>query len=140
MKNKINNLSDVFREAKKHLWDGKYWSEVNTKEIYICHAINRVSCGLLGIQAKEIIMSKFPTRLGKAFPHYVESYLSEVLGVPEVDLSYVKVQQYRKDWLTSLEEEFKPKLKPKKGYSIHHIDGDIGNNDLSNLTYVRSAK
>lgn len=138
MKNKINNLSDVFREAKKHLWDG--FNDDGTS--YICYAIDRVGCGRLGLQAKDVILSRFPKRVSKwcthaASPHDVASYLIEVLGVPEEGLSDIKVQQYRKDWLTALEEEFKPKLKPKKGYSIHHIDGDIGNNDLINLTYVK---
>lgn len=136
MKNKINNLSDVFREAKKHLWDG-----VNAGgTIYICFAIEELGESpyefMLCKQAKKIIQHRL--RIGAAYTVY--DYLYNVFGVPREKLTDQKVQQYRKDWLTSLEEEFKPKLKPKKGYSIHHIDGNLGNNAASNLTYARSVK
>lgn len=139
MKNKINNLSDVFREAKKHLWDGGGLYCINGVE-FICHAIEELGESpyefMLCKQAKKIIQHRLgKDRIGAEYT--VCDYLYNVLGIPREKLTDQKVQQYRKDWLTSLEEEFKPKLKPKKGYRIHHIDYDVGNNDLSNLTYVK---
>lgn len=143
MTSKINNVSDVFREAKTRLWDGKgdvFWS---TDHAYICHAIEAVTTSAprrLELRAKRIIQS----RLGSDEDalRTVDGYLVEVVGVPESYLYANKhlVQQFRKDWLTALEKEFEPKLKPKKGFSAHQYDEDIGNNDLSNLTYVRSVK
>lgn len=143
MTSKINNVSDVFREAKTRLWDGKgdvFWS---TDHAYICHAIEAVTTSAprrLELRAKRIIQSRLMS--AEDAHRTVLGYLVEVVGVPENYLYANKhlVQQYRRDWLTALEDEFKPKLKPKKGYSIHHIDGDVGNNDLINLIYVKTSE
>lgn len=138
---KINNVSDVFREAKKHLWDGKRY--YGSGHEFICHAIHAVWESphefLLAKRAIEIIQH----RLGKGVfdeNYTVTAYLHHVLGLPYEELTNEKVQKYRKDWLTALEKEFAPKLKPKKGYNIHHVDGDKNNNDLSNLTYTPEVK
>ena len=132
MKNKINNLSDVFREAKKHLWDGVNGGGTS----YICFAIIDIYPSSHHYQSQAV--SIVQKRLGGY--ETIKDYLIGKLGVKRDELTNQRVQQYRKDWLTALEEEFKPKLKPKKGYRIHHIDGNLGNNTANNLTYVRSVK
>lgn len=137
---KINNVSDVFREAKKYLWDGE-GSYCSAGDEFICHAIDYTdvweslySC-VLTEQAKEIVQQRLgENRYGA---RTVTDYLQDVLKLDYEELTPVKVQKYRKDWLTALEKEFAPKLKPKKGFAIHHIDGDKNNNELSNLTYVK---
>jgi hypothetical protein len=55
---------------------------------------------------RSIIMSRFPKRPDKAFPHSVETYLREVVKVPHSQLTYKNVQQFRHRWLDSLIEEF----------------------------------
>ena len=141
MQTKINNLSDVFREAKEHLWDGEGdWVRGNE---FICHAIHDVSkfstINIVVInRAKEIIQNRLGESKGAV--RTVRDYLCDVFGLHDKELTFREVQQYRRDWLTSLEEEFKPKLKPKKGYSVHHIDGNLRNNTANNLNYVRSVK
>lgn len=138
---KINNVSDVFREAKKHLWDGDGSEWLSNDYSYICHAIENIehTTDRLRHLAKSIIQIRLGISAEDGNDHTVSSYLSEVVGVP-IDYLFANkklVQKYRKDWLTSLEKEFAPKLKPRKGYNIHHIDGDKNNNELSNLTYVK---
>ena len=137
MQTKINNLSDVFREAKKHLWDGK---SRNVSQVYICCAILSLDYKL-ELQAVRVIQKRLGSDI-HGRDHTVRSYLRDVVGADENYLSQNPhlVQQYRRDWLTSLEEEFKPKLKPKKGYRIHHTDGNLRNNTANNLNYVRSVK
>lgn len=136
-----NNLSEVFKDAKKFLWGGEHsLLHDDNKEEFICHAIERTMYSKVDQSAAmDVVLS----RLGLAAPHRhrtVESYLVGVIGVSkkEVFHDHAKVQKYRRDWLTSLEKEFKPKLKPKKGFSVHHINGDLNNNDLSNMTYVET--
>jgi hypothetical protein len=137
---KINNVSDVFREVKKYLWDGKSgWEERRRGNEFICHAIDDVTdhasvSSELRSQARKIIQHRLGENRGGA--RTVTDYLHDVLELQYEELTSEKVQKYRKDWLTSLEKEFAPKSKPKKGFYIHHFDGDRTNNELSNLTYV----
>jgi K+ transporter len=136
----INNVSDVFREAKTRLWNGEGCVSWSTDHAYICDAIEAVTAlseRRLELRAKRIIQSRLGSSI-YGMPHTVITYLAEVVEVPQAFLyaNKRKVQQYRKDWLTALEKEFAPKLKPKKRFVIHHIDGDKNNNELSNLTYV----
>ena len=138
--NNVSNVSDVFREAKKHLWDGEgsWWNGGKVNE-YICHAIEELTDHAsvnseLRLQAIKIIQYRLGENQGGA--RTVTDYLHDVLELQCEDLTSEKVQKYRKDWLTALEKEFAPKLKPRKGFYIHHFDGDKTNNELSNLTYV----
>jgi hypothetical protein len=137
---KINNVSDVFREAKTRLWNGEGCGTWTYDHAYICHAIEAVTAlseRRLELKAKRIIQSRLGSSIG-GIPHTVITYLAEVVEVPQafLEANKRKVQKYRRDWLTTLEKEFAPKLKPKKCFAIHHIDGDKNNNELSNLTYV----
>lgn len=132
------NLSEVFKEAKKFLWDGTGVYCRNGNE-FICHAINDMDIpNTLNFKARDIIQHRLGYNRGGA--RTVTDYLHEVLEIPYEKLTTRKVQKYRRDWLTSLEKEFAPKLKPRKGYNIHYIDGDIYNNELSNLVYVPEVK
>ena len=138
-----NNLSKVFKDAKKFLWDGEssLWHNDN-KEEYICHAIERTAHSKVDQgAATDVVMSRLDFATSD-YPHTVtvETYLIYVVGVSKKEVFYdqPRVQKYRKDWLTSLENEFKPKLAPKKGFSVHHIDGNLNNNDLGNMTYVET--
>lgn len=132
----MQGLSNVFKEAKKLLWDGlspQRVSRVNWKEEYICHAIEATALEKAD-SAKTIVLGRLGWKVG-CVVHTVGSYLCDVVGVPssEVYDNRPKVQEYRKDWLTSLEMEFKEieRLFPN---GVHHIDGDRDNWDLSNLT------
>ena len=55
---------------------------------------------------KNIIVSRFPTRPGKSYPHCVETYLRDVVKVPNSQLTHKNVQKFRHHWLDSLIEEF----------------------------------
>jgi hypothetical protein len=137
----MQKLSNVFKEAKKHLWDGtfKVWKSGDGSEEFICHAIEKVGRTPLEHWAKEIIQYRLGTTEQGKF-RTVTCYLSEVLGVVWIyahDDS--RVQKYRKDWLTSLQKEF-TKIECMFPNGVHHIDGDKNNWDLSNLIGVEKTE
>lgn len=131
----MQKLSNVFKEAKKRLWDGHggAWDNPLLEE-YICHAIEATQhYNPVRDKVKNIILY----RLGKdrdGYARTVESYLHDVVGVPysAVHSDNPRVQKYRKDWLTSLEKEF-AKIEKLFPAGVHHIDGDVDNWELSNL-------
>lgn len=96
----MSNLSKVFKDAKKYLWDGSYYGG-GTR--FICIAIDRTSStNHYKETAKEIILERLEDGT-------VESYLICSLKIPakEIHGDYTKLQQYRKAWLDELEKEFK---------------------------------
>lgn len=106
-----NNLSGVFKDAKKFLWNGEssLWHSDN-KEEYICYAIERTTYSKVDLRAaKGVVLSRLGFAAVPRRPRTVESYLIYVVGVSKEDVfgNSPKVQKYRKDWLTSLEKEFK---------------------------------
>lgn len=95
----MSKLSDVFEEAKQHLWDGKYSTGGDT---YICFAIDSSTNApyLDKIKAKGIILK----RLGNNYS--LEGWLRGV-GIKQKSLTDLRVQQHRHKWLQLLMEEFK---------------------------------
>lgn len=134
----MQKLSNVFKEAKRVLWDGvspQRDSKGRWLEDYICHAIERTATNHC-TTAKAIILHRLGWNKQIDCANTVESYLTDVLGVSLTDAGDPrKVQKYRKDWLTSLEKEFK-ELEDKFPNTLYHIDGNVNNYDLSNLVEI----
>jgi hypothetical protein len=135
----MQKLSSVFKEAKEYLWGGTFkgWESNEESEEFICHAIDKVGRTALEHRAKEIIQYRLGVTEQGAF-RTVTCYLTDVLDVGWSDrCDDMKVQKYRKDWLTSLEKEFK-EIERRFPKGVHHLDGDKNNWDLSNLVGVEN--
>jgi hypothetical protein len=135
----MSKLSKVFRDANKLVWDGGCTytdAHENGFKMYICHSIEKVIQGALQTKAKTIILSRLGVN-NNGECHTVVSYLREVLGISYEDTTDgFRVQKYRKDWLTALEQEFK-EIENKFPKGVHHIDGNKNNWDMSNLVKLR---
>ena len=107
--------SQVFKQAKKYLWDGDYdvYAQMDV-EIYICHAIEEVaehnahqSYYMQYTHAKRLIQFRIA-------PHYdLENWVrANVKGAHKV-LNKAggakQMQAYRHRWLDALIEEFEAK-------------------------------
>lgn len=91
--------SEILREAKKILWDGKrrFGGEGRA---YICDAVLHASVrnGLPGKGQQiriEISAAIYPYAT-------LSEWLSRVHGVPLTELNYINMQEYRRRWLDEL--------------------------------------
>lgn len=96
-------LAKIYREAQEYLWNGKGEIPIDKQEC-ICAAIlyyRRASDRRrMAPEALEIIMHRLGTWI------YVTHWLRMEAGIPKKDLTYPKVQAYRKAWMQELHEEF----------------------------------
>ena len=96
-------LAKIYREAQEYLWNGKGEIPIDKQEC-ICAAIlyHRKTSGKrrMALAAVGIIMRRLGTWI------YVTNWLRMEAGIPNKDLTYPKVQAYRKAWMQELHEEF----------------------------------
>lgn len=101
---KKSTVANVLRAAKPFLFTdiGLYG-----RTEYICHAVGNTK---YSETTKLGVMNIIVGRLGKTkagvFNHDVESWLRQVLKVPNRDMTFENVQNFRHRWLDSLVEEF----------------------------------
>ncbi len=112
--------SEVFAAAKKILHGpGRGTWASNEYHDYICHAINTAeeqSANYKGtydspafLYARRVIQDRLGGGGREGGPHTVDTYLREVVGVPEVQVTYDNVQAYRHRWLDALIVEYQQK-------------------------------
>ena len=96
-------IANVFRAAKKILWDGNSRNHFNIH--HICSAISRTNYDYYKFSrpaawaARNVIMDRLGYRT-------VERYLIYKVGVPKKHLTDKNIQAFRHRWLDSLIEEF----------------------------------
>lgn len=102
-KTERKELAKIYLEAQEDLWNGK-GDIPKDKQEHICAAIHyhmRPSGReRMAFEAVGIIMRRLGTWI------YVTHWLRMEAGIPKKDLTYPKVQAYRKAWMQELHEEF----------------------------------
>ena len=92
------NLSEVFRDAQKYLWDGL---SIDGNCEYICSAINFVDADpLLIITARMVVADAI-------HPSYDFTNWLISQGISIFELTEPRVQAHRLQWLKMLETQFK---------------------------------
>ena len=105
--------SELLREAKKYLWDGKDEKELEhlDKSEYICFAIlsaarnnpNETIEHSTCLRCRRVIEASL-------FPHNcVETWLLRSAGIPPKEMTHRRIQAYRLAWIDVLIKEFKAK-------------------------------
>jgi hypothetical protein len=97
--------SEILAKAKKHLWDGASEIDYMGRE-YICVCIDWLHDVHVADQAR--VKNEIESRLAPWTS--AKSWLGEKVGDDAVHRAgYVRVQQWRHDWLDQLIAEFKAK-------------------------------
>jgi hypothetical protein len=96
------NLSEVFRDAQKYLWDGAGDNEPEYKSEFICHAIRQVYA------KRRLIDSARKIVTDAIHPYYTFDDWLESQGIAREELrDDARVQAHRLQWLKLLEAQFK---------------------------------
>ena len=115
--------SEIIEKAQIFLWDGRdgreldwdYKIRASLKEQFICHAIQRaVRNGTMAGYAEPSALRKLTQVISMIESRIAPSctlcgWLIKKHGIPEKELTHVRVQKHRKQWMKKLIKEFKAK-------------------------------